>query len=84
MLSLKASAGVFHPRHLRGVLLRRSLITLMSDQLALSGSSALRTLMRGHSKVSSVRLGECIITPEIAFDLSKNRGLVALQNARHL
>jgi len=33
MFSLKTSAGVFHPKHLRGVLLRWSLIALMSSSV---------------------------------------------------
>ena len=54
------------------------------DQFALRGTALQRALVSGHPEVSRVLFGECIIRPEIAFDLSKDRRLVTLQNTRHL
>jgi hypothetical protein len=56
----------------------------ISEQLALRGPSSLRALVCGHPEVSRILLGERIIGPEITFDLSKDRGLVTPQHARHL
>jgi len=40
--------------------------------------------MRCHSEISSVLLGEGIISSEISFDLAEDRRLVTPKHARHL
>lgn len=56
----------------------------MSDQFALRGPPLLRALVRSHPEVSSVLLGEGIICPIVAFNLSEDRGFVPFQNPCHL